>query len=73
MACAIRSGGSFRATGELAHHTLDVMHAILESSESGRHVEVASTCERPEPLEIGVTVGIPEGQRAPKVSDAPPH
>jgi predicted dehydrogenase len=50
MARAIRRGDSFRAGGELAYHILDVMHAILESSESGRHVDIASTCERPEPL-----------------------
>jgi predicted dehydrogenase len=56
MARAIRCGGSFRASGELAYHVLDVMHAILESSESGRRVEVTSTCERPEPLAVEAVV-----------------
>jgi len=50
MATAIRTGGAQRASGELAYHVLDLMHAIHEASESGRHVDVASTCDRPAPM-----------------------
>lgn len=50
MAIAIRTGRPNRAGGTMAYHVLDVMHAILESAETGRHVELASTCGRPEPL-----------------------
>ncbi len=50
LACALRSGRPHRASGELAFHVLDVMQALLESAEAGRHVPLASTCERPEPL-----------------------
>ena len=58
MAQAIRSGRRHRATGELGGHVLDVIHAFLDSSEGGRHVEVASTFDRPEPLPAGSPAGI---------------
>jgi predicted dehydrogenase len=52
MALAIARGEEPRASGELAYHVLDVMQSILESSTSGRHIKVQSTCRRPEPLPI---------------------
>jgi len=54
MAYAIRSGRPHRASGELANHVLDAMHAILEASATGRHVELTSTCDRPAPLPDGL-------------------
>lgn len=48
MAAAIRASRPHRASGEMAYHVLDVMHALLESSQKGRHVELDSTCVRPE-------------------------
>jgi predicted dehydrogenase len=54
MAYAIRTGRPHRAGGEIAYHVLDVMHAILEAAETGRHVELRSTCERPAPLPGGL-------------------
>lgn len=53
MACALRFGRKHRANGQMAYHVLDIMHALHDSSESGRHVEVYSSCERPEPLAPG--------------------
>jgi predicted dehydrogenase len=50
MARALRSGRQPRASGELGMHALDVIHAFLDSSERGEHVEVDSTFERPEAL-----------------------
>jgi predicted dehydrogenase len=50
MAAALRSGGPHRASGELAYHVLEVMHAVETSSREGRHVEIASAPVRPEPL-----------------------
>ena len=50
LAYALRSGRPHRANGELSYHVLDVMHAVLEASESGRHIDLTSTCERPAPL-----------------------
>ena len=54
----MRSGRRHRATGELGGHVLDIIHAFLDSSEGGRHVEVASTFDRPEPLPAGSPAGI---------------
>lgn len=51
MARALRSGRPHRASGELAFHVLDIMHAIHDASREGRHIELSSTCSRPEPLE----------------------
>ncbi len=50
MASGLRSGASHRASGDLAYHVLEVMHAVETASEEGRHVEITSTCERPAPL-----------------------
>jgi len=48
---ALRSGRRPRADGTLALHVLEVMHAILQASESGRCIELTTTCDRPAPLE----------------------
>ncbi|MGI8909924.1 MAG: Gfo/Idh/MocA family protein [Rubrobacteraceae bacterium] len=50
MAQALRSGRRHRASGELGFHVLDAIHAFLDSSVSGRHVEVTSAFDRPKPL-----------------------
>jgi predicted dehydrogenase len=57
MAYAITYGRPHRTSGELAYHVLDLMHALVESSESGRHVEVASRCAQPAPLPLGLPRG----------------
>ena len=53
MAHAIRSGRKHRASGQLANHMLDAMHSFLDSSREGRHIELQTTCDRPEPLALG--------------------
>lgn len=50
MARALRGGEPHRANGQLAYHVLDIMHAIHEASDGGRHVELTSAPERPAPL-----------------------
>jgi predicted dehydrogenase len=50
MAAAMRAGRPHRASGEMAFHVLDTMHALIEASRTGRHVAVASACVRPDPL-----------------------
>lgn len=50
MARALRDGEPHRASGEMAHHIVDIMHAALESSEQGRHIPVESWFEIPAPL-----------------------
>ena len=53
MAAAIREGRTARADAQMAYHVLDVIGKIMESSEAGRFVSVASTCLRPEALQAG--------------------
>ena len=57
MASAIRSGRAHRASGQLAYHVLDLMHAFHDASDTGRHIELQSTCERPAPLPMGLREG----------------
>jgi predicted dehydrogenase len=52
MACAIRNSRPHRANGEMAHHLVDVMHALHDASDANAWVDVATTCERPEPLPL---------------------
>jgi len=58
MAHAHRDGRAHRASGELALHVLEVMEAIQQSSDSGRHVTIASRPPRPAPLPAGLTPGL---------------
>ena len=50
MAQAIADGRPHRASGELALHVLEVMHAVLSSARDGVRVDVSSRVERPAPL-----------------------
>lgn len=50
MARAMRDQRPHRASGDLAYHVLDIMHAAHDASREGRHVELTSTCERPAPI-----------------------
>ena len=64
MAYALRSGRPHRASGALAYHVLDLMHAFHDASREGRHVELASTCERPAALPAGWPDGFEEAVAA---------
>jgi predicted dehydrogenase len=57
MAYALRSGRPHRASGDLAYHVLDLMHAVHDASHSGQHVTLNSTVERPAPLPLGLMPG----------------
>jgi hypothetical protein len=37
---------------ELALHAVDVMTSILKAGETGRAIDIRTTCERPEPLNV---------------------
>lgn len=50
LARAVRTGAPPRCSGDLAYHVLDLISAFEESAASGRHVEIMSRCERPQPL-----------------------
>ncbi len=55
LARALRTGTPARASGELAFHVLEVMHATLESSEQGQHIAIESTVARPAALPASET------------------
>jgi predicted dehydrogenase len=57
LAHAIRAGRQQRASGELAFHVLDLMHALYESANCGSHVSIGSSCERPAALPLGLLPG----------------
>lgn len=57
LAAAERAGRPHRASGALAYHVLDLMHALLESAAAGRAVEVTSQCPQPAPLPVGLQPG----------------
>lgn len=57
MAYALLSGRPHRASGELAYHVLDVMCAVAEASDKGRHLEIKSGCSRPAALPVGLAAG----------------
>lgn len=53
MAYAMRNGRAQRASGELAYHVLDIMCAIHDASNEGRHILLQSTCAQPAALPPG--------------------
>jgi predicted dehydrogenase len=53
LARALRSGEPERASGELAHHVLDVMLTTLEAADATGPVAVSSTVDAPPPLPEG--------------------
>jgi predicted dehydrogenase len=55
MARGLELDRPHRASGEIAAHVLDVMQSLLSAGESGDSVDVASTCERPDPIPYGAT------------------
>lgn len=57
MAYALRSGRPHRASGELAYHVLDLMHAFHDASSEGKHIILESSCERPAALPLGLPHG----------------
>ncbi len=50
LASAVTKGTPHRASGALASHVLEAMHAMLKAGETGATVEVASRIERPSAL-----------------------
>lgn len=57
LARAIRTGRPHRASGALAGHVLDVMHAFLEAQDQGRAILMQSACERPAPFPMNLPWG----------------
>lgn len=44
---AVADNRAHRASGALAYHVLDLMHAVHDASREGRHITLESTCDRP--------------------------
>ncbi len=61
MAYGIVYGRAHRASGDLAYHVLDVMHAFGDSSTAERHIHVESTVDQPVPLPVGLAEGELDG------------
>jgi predicted dehydrogenase len=53
MAAAVRDNRPHSAGGDLAMHVLEVLCAFEQSSTEGRHVQIETLCDRPEPLPLG--------------------
>ncbi len=56
MARAIRTGRGHRASGQMAYHVLDLMHAINDSSARGRHFQMETTCSQPAAMGQGLSI-----------------
>ena len=66
LSSALAAGTAHRASGELAYHVLDVMEGLLSAAESGRPVDIASSCERPAAVPSGARPdAVPPGATEP--------
>jgi len=50
MIRALHEGRPNRLNGQMAYHVLDIMLAFNDSSASGAHVRLESTCTPPAPM-----------------------
>jgi len=57
MVDAIRNQRPHRANGDLAFHVLETMCGLETAAATGNAVTIASTCERPAPLPLGLLKG----------------
>lgn len=57
MAQCIMDGGKPRASGELANHVLEIMHAFHISSDTRKYYELTSHCDQPKILPLNLTKG----------------
>jgi predicted dehydrogenase len=57
LAYGLVYGRAHRVNGDLACHVLDVMASFDDSSTTGSHVTMQTTCERPAPLPLGLLPG----------------
>ncbi len=58
LASALITKRPHRASGELAYHVLDIMHAIHDASEKSTCIAIRSSCERPDPLPMALQKGM---------------
>ena len=53
MMKAVEAGRPHRANAMLGFHALDVMLSLLDSANSGTHIDLTSSCDRPAPMPFG--------------------
>ena len=58
MAKAIQTGRKARADVDLTYHVLEVMTGFIRSADSGKHVAMSTTPERPAPMATGLLPGV---------------
>jgi predicted dehydrogenase len=54
MVQAIADGTPHRASGEVGYHVLDIMESLLSAAETGKAIEITSTCDRPEAVPLSL-------------------
>lgn len=54
MCYALQSGRKHRANGDMAFHSLEIMHGIHNAARSGRYHVMESTFEKPAPMPINL-------------------
>jgi predicted dehydrogenase len=52
MAVAIKNGRPHRANGEMGAHVVDILNALHESSDTGRRIDLRTTCHQPQALPV---------------------
>jgi len=57
MACSLNGRRPHRANGDLALHVLEIMLAFDGSMQTGRKIDLTTSCERPTPLPLGLVDG----------------
>ncbi len=58
MAYAIRTGRAHRASGKLAYHVLDIMHAVHDACDTGSYLTLTSQVDRPAPMPMDLPRGV---------------
>ena len=58
MAVSTIEDAPHRASAEMALHVLEIMEAVHVAAETGRHVELTTRCDRPQPLAEGEYAGV---------------
>jgi hypothetical protein len=54
---ALRTGRKPRAGVDLTYHVLDIMQAFHDACREGLTYRLASTCEKPAPMPVGLLIG----------------
>ena len=50
LVVSLAEGRSHRASGQLAHHVVDVARSVLAAADEGRTIEISTRVDRPEPM-----------------------